>query len=405
MVLFCIIRLRVCADTKFSLEGEDVPIPGWIILNFYTALLLVLLLIFQRKTIHTKTGDRFISLDIMTLLLLLSETVGHIGELHPEKYLVLAKVGYYMIFALDPADYLFAILYINCWLSDTNKKRGSHLFVLAYRIFVITNFVLVTVSVIFNLKWFYYFDGATYSRGPFFLARAVLLMVFCLLVSVYTIIYSESIFPDYRRAIFSLPTLAAIGALLQVVFPDLNMTYGSIAVGLLILFFQLQSRNLDVDYLTGTLNRRGLDIRLEEAIRNAQAGGKTFSAIMMDLDHFKDINDTYGHIEGDYALKKVAEILFEVFSQYASIGRYGGDEFCVLTDVQDEAKLSEAVELLEDELEKWNYKKEKPYSIEVSLGSRVYDPSSKMNAKQFQMAIDELMYNQKRSHHLADNRR
>ena len=380
-------------------------IPGWMILNFYTALLLVLLLIFERKTSHTTAGDRFIRIDLMTLILLASETIGHIGELHPEKYLFLTKIGYYVIYALDPADYLFAILYINCWLSDTGRTKGRKTFVRAYWIFVVANLVLITVSTLFNLKWFYYFDGTSYIRGPLFLARAALLMLFCLLLSVYTIIYSGSIYADYRRAIFSLPTLAAIGAFLQVLVPDMNMTYASIAVGLLILFFQLQSKNLDVDYLTGALNRRGLDIRLEEAIKNALAGGRTFSAIMLDLDHFKQINDTYGHIEGDYALKKVAEILFLVFSQHASIGRFGGDEFCVLCDVQGIDKLDEFVDIVEDELDKWNYKKEKPYIIEVSMGSMVYDPSTGMSAKDFQMAIDELMYNQKRDHHLADNRR
>ena len=380
-------------------------IPGWIILNFYTALLLVLLLIFERKTIHTTAGDRFVSIDLMTLILLASETIGHIGEIYPEKYLFLTRIGYYVIYALDPADYLFAILYINCWLSDTDRTKGRKYFVLSYWIFVVANLVLVTVSTLFDLKWFYYFEGTTYLRGPLFLLRAVLLMLFCLLLSVYTVIYRSSIYADYRKAIFSLPTLAAIGALLQILVPDMNMTYASIAVGLLILFFQLQSKNLDVDYLTGTLNRRGLDIRLEEAIKNALTSGRTFSAIMLDLDHFKQINDTYGHIEGDFALKKVAEVLFQVFSQKAFIGRFGGDEFCILTEIQDEHALSDIVDIVEDELDKWNYKKEKPYAIEVSMGSMVYDPSARMSAKQFQMAIDELMYEKKRSHHLADNRR
>jgi diguanylate cyclase (GGDEF)-like protein len=397
--------MKMRVYTVFSSKGDEVPIPGWIILNFYTALLLVLLLIFQRKTIHTTAADRFVNLDLMTLLLLASETVGHIGEIHPEKYLLFAKIGYYVIYALDPADYLFAILYIDCWMSDTDRKKGNHYFTMAYKVFVVINFALVTVSALFNLKWFYYFDGIQYCRGPLFMVRAVFLLFFCLLLSVYALIYRGNILPDYRRAIFSLPTLAALGALFQIVFTNLNMTYGSIAIGLLILFFQLQSKDLDVDYLTGALNRRGLDIRLEDLVRNAKAGGKSFSAIMMDLDHFKKINDTFGHTEGDYALKKVAEILFEVFPQHASIGRYGGDEFCVLCDIQEETRLAEMVDILEDELDKWNYKKEKPYVIELSLGSMVYDPSGNMSAKDFQMAIDELMYNQKRSHHLKDNRR
>ncbi len=384
---------------------KNMEIQGWIILNFYTALLLILLLFFERKTIRTSAGDRFVQLDVMTLILLASENIGHIGELNPERFLWLTKIGYFLIYVLDPADYLFAILYINCWLGETGRVKGRKAFLWAYRIFVILNASMVIISQLFNLKWFYYFDGMTYNRGPLFMVRAVLLMVFCLLLSVYTIIYRDSIFSGYRVAIFTLPNLAAAGAFLQIVFPSLNMTYGSIAVGLLILFFHLQSKNLDVDYLTGALNRRGLDIRMEEAVKNAQATGKSFSAIMLDLDRFKTINDVYGHLEGDYALKVVAQVLFRVFSQRSAIGRFGGDEFCVITDITSKQELLDKIDLVEDEIEMWNYKKEKPFDIELSMGYMVYDTGKALDAKSFQIEIDELMYIEKRKHHLKDNRR
>jgi hypothetical protein len=56
-------------------------------------------------------------------------------------------------------------------------------------------------------------------------------------------------------------------------------------------------------------------------------------------------------------------------------------------------------------MELWNYKSEKPYKLEISMGSMIYNPVNSMSVKQFQIAIDELMYIQKRQHHLADNRR
>ena len=230
-------------------------------------------------------------------------------------------------------------------------------------------------------------------------------MIFCLLLSVYTLIYRNSIFEEYRLAIFSLPTLAMIGALLQIVFSGMNMTYASISIGLLILFFYLQAKNLDVDYLTGALNRRGLDIRLEEAVKNANANKKPFAAIMLDLDRFKAINDKFGHLEGDHALKTVADVLFNVFSSRSYIGRFGGDEFSIVTEISDPLELEEKIEVVEDELDRINYRREKPYDLEVSMGYMIYDIDTKMSAKEFQMAIDELMYIQKREHHLADKRR
>ncbi|MCR5671921.1 MAG: GGDEF domain-containing protein [Butyrivibrio sp.] len=379
-------------------------IQGWIILNFYTALLLVLLLIFESKNSHTLSGDRFRQLDVMTLVLLVAETIGHLGEMYPDQLLVLTKIGYYVIYALDPADYLFAILYINCWM-DNKDQRGKKTFRAAFDIFVFVNFFLVTISALFDLRWFYYFDGNEYIRGPLFMIRGALLLIFCCLTSLYTIIYRKSIFEDYRRPIFALPTLAFVGALLQIFFSNLNMTYASISIGLLILFFLLQAKNLDIDYLTGVLNRRGLDMRLEDAVKNSISTGRRFSAIMLDLDRFKSINDNYGHSEGDVALKLVAETLHEVFPENSAIGRFGGDEFCVVTNISEESKLNEVIEIVKDELEIWNYKSNKPYEVEISTGGMVYDPATRMTAKEFQMAIDELMYQEKRKHHLKDNRR
>ena len=202
-----------------------------------------------------------------------------------------------------------------------------------------------------------------------------------------------------------MPLISLFGAILQIFFTELNMTYASIAIGLLILFFYLQTKNLDIDYLTGALNRRGIDIRMEDKIRNSLSSGHKFSAIMMDLDRFKEINDTYGHNEGDYALKIVSNILFKVFSNDAVIGRFGGDEFCIVSEINSQDELEERLEMVEDELDKWNYKNEKPYKLEISMGSMIYNPANAMTMKQFQIAIDELMYIQKRKHHLADNRR
>ena len=394
----------ICKKLPFQ-GGYLVVLGGWVILNFYTALVLILLLFFQMKNTLTLSSKRFINLDIMTLILLAAETIGHFGELHPDNFLFLAKIGYYIIYALDPADYLFAILYIDCWINDDNRYAGRRLFTGAYKIFVAVNFLMVTVSTIFDLKLFYYFEGQTYYRGSLFMVRAILLLAFCLFLTVYSVIYRKRIYADYRTAIFALPTLAMIGAFLQIIFVDLDMTYASIAVGLLILFCGLQANDLDIDYLTGTLNRRGLDIKMEEHVRTAQNGGKSFSAIMLDLDRFKSINDTYGHMEGDYALKTVSEILFRVFNKGAYIGRYGGDEFCVISNVTDQAALDESVDILNDELEIWNYRGGKPYQLEVSVGKLIYDPFTNMGPKEFQIAIDEQMYKEKRKHHLKDNRR
>jgi len=89
-------------------------------------------------------------------------------------------------------------------------------------------------------------------------------------------------------------------------------------------------RLTEIDPLTGLLNRRGMTDRFEkEVARQARQGG-TMGLLLLDLDHFKQVNDTYGHAAGDVALCAVAKILSSMRRVYDDAGRWGGEEFLVL---------------------------------------------------------------------------
>lgn len=81
------------------------------------------------------------------------------------------------------------------------------------------------------------------------------------------------------------------------------------------------------DALTGLVNRRVLIRRLDREIQHAQETGEPLSLVLFDLDLFKRINDTHGHLTGDRVLKAFAEVLNEHLPQRALAGRYGGEEF------------------------------------------------------------------------------
>ena len=86
------------------------------------------------------------------------------------------------------------------------------------------------------------------------------------------------------------------------------------------------------DSLTGLANRRLLYDRLQQAIRHARRYGGKVGVLFVDLDHFKEINDTYGHHVGDAVLTEVAQRLAKIVRESDSIARLGGDEFVVLLD-------------------------------------------------------------------------
>jgi diguanylate cyclase (GGDEF)-like protein len=85
------------------------------------------------------------------------------------------------------------------------------------------------------------------------------------------------------------------------------------------------------DALTGLLNRYGLQRALQREISEARRYARPFSCLMIDIDEFKYINDTYGHAEGDAALMQVARVLTEDVRGSDVVCRYGGEEFLVLT--------------------------------------------------------------------------
>lgn len=96
-------------------------------------------------------------------------------------------------------------------------------------------------------------------------------------------------------------------------------------------------RHAQVDPLTGVLNRRSLLERLAAASLRAQNGGLSVALLFIDLDHFKKINDTYGHLAGDLCLKAIVAPIQAELRQTDVVGRYGGEEFVVILSSADEA--------------------------------------------------------------------
>ncbi len=101
------------------------------------------------------------------------------------------------------------------------------------------------------------------------------------------------------------------------------------------------------DYLTGLANRHCFTMKFEEAVEEARSGGQAFALILVDLDGFKEINDTFGHAAGDAMLKTAAKRIAEAVRTTDLIARLGGDEFAVIAfDTADEPSLKLIIDRL-----------------------------------------------------------
>jgi diguanylate cyclase (GGDEF)-like protein len=96
------------------------------------------------------------------------------------------------------------------------------------------------------------------------------------------------------------------------------------------------------DFLTGALNRRGIEDALSSEVARMRRTGGAFAILLIDIDHFKSINDRQGHAAGDEALRLVSRSICDTVRVYDSVGRYGGDEFLLLLPqaLSDDAMLT-----------------------------------------------------------------
>ncbi|AEY64998.1 GGDEF domain-containing protein [Clostridium sp. BNL1100] len=160
---------------------------------------------------------------------------------------------------------------------------------------------------------------------------------------------------------------------------------------LIFMFIIIQQGELYKDSLTGARNRQALKKCIDCYERRNLS---RLSAVMIDLDYFKSINDLYGHSEGDFALKAFVKMLQRVYLNSGIVFRTGGDEFLVLIDNRSEPQIHDLMKKVSGVVEKFNAGGNKPYSIKYSYAFGTYKRTDK-GVNQFLHEIDLQMYNNK----------
>ncbi|OAG28063.1 GGDEF domain-containing protein [Thermodesulfatator autotrophicus] len=151
-----------------------------------------------------------------------------------------------------------------------------------------------------------------------------------------------------------------------------------------------------IDFLTGLYNRRFFEKELEINVEKAKRDRSVFSLILIDLDHFKKVNDQYGHLVGDEVLKKVAEIIKKNVRKIDVPARYGGEEFAIILPATgSEGALAVARRLKHNINEILFGPKDNPFHLTASMGVATYRPLSGLSAEEFLKKVDKLLYQAK----------
>lgn len=151
------------------------------------------------------------------------------------------------------------------------------------------------------------------------------------------------------------------------------------------------------DELTGLSNRRCFDNTLEKEFLRALRYNNKLTLVMFDIDHFKTVNDTYGHPCGDYILKEVANAALQTFRKTDTVFRFGGEEFVVILTETDIKQSEIPLERFRKTIETLdlNYQNQQ-INITVSIGACQLDQSIG-NKEEFLQKADNALYDAKNS--------
>jgi diguanylate cyclase (GGDEF)-like protein len=153
------------------------------------------------------------------------------------------------------------------------------------------------------------------------------------------------------------------------------------------------------DVLTGLYNRRFLYQRFDEEISRAKRNNNALSCLMLDIDFFKAVNDTHGHLYGDYVLKEVARLLKENLRGYDALVRFGGEEFVVLLPGAECSDAESVAKKIREKIEMHTFKEgEISEKITVSIGVFGCSASAiKEDAEEYIKHADAALYAAKES--------
>ena len=159
------------------------------------------------------------------------------------------------------------------------------------------------------------------------------------------------------------------------------------------------------DPLTGIYNRRGFRLLADQSLRVAKRNGRDSVLLLADMNDLKDINDTYGHTQGDLALQAAARAFQAALRDSDIIARLGGDEFVALAVEANPPGISSLLGRLEERLKHEDQQLAMSLTLSLSIGVAPFNPSESPSLNDLIVAADHDMYEKKKQYRKAKEER
>lgn len=381
----------------------DITMAEYVEVNLIGIVILLIMLIHMVaiQKLFNKGANKYFTLMLdCNIIILVSDTIIYFMRWHPSAICMFISNLMSVIF------YSMAVFFGYLWLMYTLKRLYPK-FVISFKkriLLMIPCFLCWTV--IISSPWtkliFYFTEQNRYVRGQFMWLTMFVLVSYWLAGFIITI--REMADPGYEReknvyvTLLTFPLPAIAGNFIQLKFYGLSVVWICTAITLMIVFISMQYIQISRDILTGLFNRRETDKHIEWELKKFRSADYKLFIMMIDVDYFKQINDKYGHLEGDKALTDVADILRNSFRTRDFIGRFGGDEFIVIGRLKNGDNINTLINNIHDVQTAFNDNAD-TYKISLSTGYVVYDSGRGLTTDKVIADADEQMYIIKKNRH------
>jgi len=359
-------------------------------INIYTGILLLTMLgiIYLKKDVYSFSTKMFKIILITNLVMLVLELLSWTFEG------VDGNLAWYLNYSINFVLVLLTPVIACFWASYIDHKIFNSIDRIKRRHYYLYPFYIGAVLSIINLFYpvlFSVSEANVYSRELFIWVNVITmysLLIYVIIVAYkYRKVVNQNVFLGVSVFLF----LPAIGAVFQMLYLGVLLIWPMFALGIIVAYIFLETVGTSRDHLTNLFTR----VKSDEYLKNLIDRQKEFAVIMIDLDKFKELNDTYGHNEGDNILKGFGIILMNVFNKDSLVSRFGGDEFFIITNSHTDEELQKFKEAIYKELKNPMYLNKYLKSLHFSFGYSFFKKNDVKSIDELVVEADNQMYEDK----------
>lgn len=372
-----------------------INIPEILVANGTGAFLVLFLLLYRIRIVQTNQFDEkaYNFMLIVTFIATINETLSFIIDARP------GFIFHILQFISNTISSASSGIIGYCWClfveyhihrNFERIKKKSRILAIPLIIATILIFInLLGTGIIFDIS-----KENVYTRGPMNFILYIFVFVYYI-ESIYTVHKAKydsilvEFFPIYY---FIIPCM--IGTMIQGFFFGVSTIWLCVAIAFILVYIEIQISISFIDDLSGLYNRKYMNHYLNKLQNNKT---KHVYGFMMDINDFKAINDTYGHLKGDYALIQFGIILQHSIDKDSVAIRMGGDEFVIFAKLKSDEEALALKKQIKYNVRQFNIKSKEPFHLSFSIGIAKFNGK---NTDAFLSAMDDSMYEAKNMHRL-----